>query len=90
MPWQEKKTIFTFAIFGGLFEKVCQSIFVLFRLTSQNGPKNEVDFDAVFLGRTGILEKIWRLNYFLNGELHIILKLRNFEIGEHWSFLFNY
>ena len=34
-----------------------------------------------FLGPTDA--KFDPLNYFLNGELNIILKLRNLEIGEH-------
>ena len=39
-----------------------------------------------FLGPTGLLYKIWLLNYFLNDELHIILKPINLKIGEHSSF----
>jgi len=39
-----------------------------------------------FIGLTGIWTKFGQLNDFLNSELHIILKLRNLEIGEHLIF----
>jgi len=36
-----------------------------------------------FLGLTGFSYKIWPYKHFLASELHIILKVRNFEIGGH-------
>ena len=55
-------------------------------------PTHDFDFynkllgslDAVFYGQAALLYKIWAPN-FLNADLHVILKLRNIEIGEHSS-----
>jgi len=41
-------------------------------------------YEAVFRGDGTFVP----LNYFLNGELHIILKLMNLEIEEHSSFFY--
>ena len=41
-----------------------------------------------FLEILPLLYKIWPPKYFLDGKLHIILNLRNLEIGEHSSFFY--